>query len=463
MDVNRDFLDEQEGFDFDYERPAWNQILRDENGERIVYGHWSMYTKQLTDNPTSVEEEIEFVLDKLQSKIEYFANLSFTLGIEDYQAYIVDWVMKHQHEHGGSTSDEINLYTMRLVEDINRYRAQSGYSIPIPTRFFKSFNAVLMVYKNNPWMTKDDIHNLAEDVLKKNIYYIQTKNKEKPYSNFIGIVDKVFYEDSKMLQQYRSLTCSSSEFKNAIKEVENVLPGAYDATVVKNVVKQLLSENTPDINKNSNYYNIKFSLLKSKSPKSFLRGKKLTTFICSCMSDSDFIKTVDIEEFLKALWSIGIKCSYQEAKEFVAFKEKSALYGRVYNYYSRQMTRKAFRAFCSDNNIIPSSRETDYSARIGICVKDKHGNYEVVSAYRNSNDIDVVVKNQDGYFLVSHTTWDKIIAGRDLMMHGSYSKIGPRKIKTVKVNNLPVLDLFDAEIKRQETLEQSNDQMELDR
>lgn len=463
MDINRDFFEEQNELDFGNDSPDWNRLLQDNNGERIVYGHWSMYTKKISEDPKTAEEEIEAVLDKFQDQIEYSANLSFTLGIEDYQTFIVEWVLEHQNKCGVSTAEEISYYSMRLSEDMNRYRAQFGYNVPIPIQYFKSFNTVLMVYKNNPNMSKDDVHNLSEEVLLKNRYYENAKNKERPYTHFVGIVDKVILKDGKMLNKYKQLARSSEMFEHAVKMIDNILPGVYDKNTVRHIVQQMLSDKDPASLKSSSYYNVKFSILKSKNPKEFLKGKKLEKFLCSCIDTSDSVKTLDQEEIAKAVWSIGVTATSQDIKELVVSREKSMLHRKIYNYLSRCYTKKSFAEFVKKHNIVTPAKEVDYSTRIGICVKDKRGNLEIVSAYRNCNDIDVIVKKEDGYFLVSHAKWDKVFTGRDMLMHNSYSKIGPRKIKTVKVNDIPVVDLFEAEAKRQTAIDQFDEQEELEK
>lgn len=461
MDIDRDFSIEQDELNNGYSSNR-NTSLRSDSEERVAYGHWSMYTKKIKDNPQTAEEEIEIVLKKLQNQIEYSANLSIALGVEDYQTYVIDWVTEYQRNHGVSTAEEIGFYSMRLLEDMNRYRAQFGYDVSIPIQYFKSFNTVLAVYKNNPWMTKDDIHNLAEEVLLKNKYYAKAKCKDRPYSHFMGIVDKALFKDDVMFQRYKDMYNSSELFENTLKVVGNVLPGVYTEQAVKEIVRQLLFDKDPLSQKNSNYYNVKFSLLKSENPKEFLKGKKLEKFLCSCIDTSDSVKTLELEEIAKAVWSIGMNASSQDIKELVVSKEKSMLHRKIYNYLSRCYTKKSFVEFVKKHNIVAPAKEVDYSTRIGICVKDKHGNLEIVSAYRNCNDIDVIVKKEDGYFLVSHAKWDKVFAGRDMLMHNSYSKIGPRKIKTVKINDIPVVDLFETEIKRQEALDQYNEQEDME-
>lgn len=425
---------------------SWNDILTNEDGERVVYGAWYMYTEKVKKNPESVEEEIKMVLNRMDSNIKYFSTISTHLKEDDYVNFIVDWVKKKQKENGVSTADEINKYSLQLHQDVNRYRAKHGYAVDIPIQYLKSFTSVYSIYLTNSWMERKDVDKLIDKAIKENKYIQKTQKKESPSLLFRGLVEKVIYEDDKSLSKYNNLKNASlsSVYQTAFMMIKNATGDKYNEKAIKDFAQDILSKDVAEGRKSRNYYDIKFTLQEQKYPESLISFDDAKQYVKDCISSKEFLKESNTEHLIEALWRIGIKISFQEASNLQGFQNDSPYYRRIYNAAQKVYTKEELK------NILPKDNAKDYSVKEGCAITNKLGHKMVVVKYNSCKDVEVLVNSEKDFYLVKGVKWEQFSKGRNLLCHGDYKCIKPNKVKAMEVNGTPVMDLL--------TLNKTNEQ-----
>lgn len=442
VNINRILEEEIEPDEFESqfrENSPWYRFHRIE--DHTVYGEWYMYTPKVKEDPKNAEEELSVVLEKVESQIVYAASKSTHLKEEDYASYVAEWVMDRISKFGVETKEEIDGFSIQLMQDINRYRAHNGYAIPIKDQFFSDFNKVYNYIEDNSYISRKDVEHFVYNLDMK----YKTKNRTRDREYLLSFVDaNIFNNNTRLVTKSRSLSeISEIDYENCFAMIKELTNGEYKDSSIKAFIDKFINKNDETYLSSSDY-GIKYTILSNKNVAPYFQNMYGKDYkmeeIPSKMEAAQFFLNItennlahktDPDEIAKNAFALQIKTTSSEIDLFKGDYKKSYLYRKVCN-----AGNKVFKKYNKTNPFPHLSKEETSYSYVGQKNTNIYGMEQKIVAYRGTKDIDVLIKDKevDKYYLVSGCKYEQFKRRGNLMLHSKYIELDPTIASMISKN-----------------------------